>query len=115
MFSTDEGGEYRTGSGKNIYYILNGERLILSPANTPVASEDRLLVYYGTGTFEEVLVNIYPQVAGNAKEYNEKQDPASCSQNANTSLLDGTTEKLEGIIENLKEKIPHTHRAEDAH
>jgi hypothetical protein len=71
-----------------VYYILNGEHVLLNPANIAVGSEDRLLVYYGTGTFEEVLVEQYSKVSNSAIEYNGKEDPASCSQNANASLIE---------------------------
>ena len=106
---TDDGKEFRTGSGKNLYYIINGEQSLLSVANTPVKSEDQLLIYYGTGSFEEVMKNIYPQVSNNAHEYNEKQDPASCSANADTALLGGFIDNMKLIWEQLKEKFPHGH------
>jgi hypothetical protein len=94
-FADDIGGVYQTGSGKHVYYILNGEQILLHPANMPVTSEDRLLVYYGTGTFEEVLLNHFSKVPNSAIIYNGKEDPASCSANANASLIEGTKEKLE--------------------
>lgn len=109
---TDESGkEYRNTEKKRVLYILNGEELLISPTNTPIASEDRLLVYYGTGTFEEILIEHYPLVSRNAIEYNNKQDPASCSQNANAPLLDGVS----SVVENIKEKLPHSHTMETAH
>jgi hypothetical protein len=87
----------------------------LSPANTIVESEDRLLIYYGTGTFEEVLLNFYPQVSRSAIEFNGKEDPASCSSNAQKSLIDGFVHGISKGWKQLKEQLPHTHTAEDAH
>ena len=71
---------YLTASGKNIYYFINGER-VMNPTNRTVESEDRLLVYYGTGTSEEVKKNYVEKVAKTAHEYNQKADPASCGSN----------------------------------
>jgi hypothetical protein len=99
----------------NIYYILNGDELILSPANTIVESEDRLLVYYGSGTFEQVLLEYFPLVSRNAIEYNGKQDPASCSSNAKSALFSGFFQNIGAAWDQLKEKLPHSHGEEDAH
>lgn len=109
FFIDDEGGEYRSGSGKYIYYILNGEELILSPINTIVWSEDRLFVYYGTGTFEEVLLNYFPLVSRNATEYNGKEDPASCSSNAQNGLFSGFYKNIWAAWAQIREKLPHSH------
>lgn len=53
----------------------------MNPANIPVSSTDRLLVWYGTGTQEEILSKWDTLVDQDAHEYNEKADPASCSAN----------------------------------
>lgn len=112
---TDDGREFRSGNGRNLYYIINGEQSLLSVANTSVKSEDQLLIYYGTGTLKDVLENIYPLVSKNAHEYNEKQDPASCSANADTALFDGFLENIYLTWEQLKEKFPHSHTEKSSH
>ncbi len=71
---------YLTGSGKSLYYLVNG-KVVDNPANMAVESEDRLLVWYGTGTLEEIQVKSDTLVSKNAHEYNQKADPASCSTN----------------------------------
>lgn len=91
---------FRSGSGKNLYYFLNGE-IVDNPRNTPVMSEDRLLVWYGTGTFDEVKEGFDRLVPKNAHEYNQKADPASCSSNVYGPFG--------GIIERIKELLPHGH------
>jgi hypothetical protein len=40
---------YLSGSGKSLYYLVNG-KIVDNPANMAVESEDRLLVWYGTGS-----------------------------------------------------------------
>jgi hypothetical protein len=77
----DFGKIYTPKDGKNIYYFLNGKR-IDNPANTVVESEDRLLVWYGTWTEEEVGGKFDILVPKDAHEYNQKADPASCSSNS---------------------------------
>lgn len=65
----------------HLYYILNG-KLVMNPANITVSSTDRLLVWYGTGTEEEILSKSNTLVDNDAIEYNQKDDPASCSTNS---------------------------------
>ena len=63
-----------------LHYIINGA-VVMNPANTPVGSADRLLVWYGTGTQAEILAKWDTLVSKDAIEYNQKADPASCSAN----------------------------------
>ena len=67
-------------STHELYYILNGT-IVLNPANIPVGSADRLIVWYSTGTSEEILAKWDTLVESDAIEYNQKADPASCSAN----------------------------------
>ncbi|GAB0175306.1 MAG: hypothetical protein HHAS10_11850 [Candidatus Altimarinota bacterium] len=101
--------------GRNLYYILNGEQSLLGIANIPVKSEDQLLIYFGTGTYDDVMRDIYPLVSKNAHEYNEKQDPASCSTNAQGALLDGFLGGISVAWDQIKERFPHSHNKEDSH
>lgn len=71
---------YQANETKHLYSIING-KVTMNPANIPVSSTDRLLVWYGTGTQEEVLSKWDTLVDQDAHEYNEKADPASCSTN----------------------------------
>jgi hypothetical protein len=80
-YLSDGYGEvFQAGSGKSLYYILNGKK-IDTPRNLIVESEDQLLVWYGTGTAEEVIKKFDTLVVKTAHEYNGKADPASCSSN----------------------------------
>lgn len=58
----DYGKMYQSGSGKSVYYILNGE-VVNNPHNTPVASEDKLLIWYGSGISEDILTRYFPLVS----------------------------------------------------
>jgi hypothetical protein len=71
---------YQADGVKHLYSIING-KIVMNPANMPVSSTDRLLVWYGTGTQEEILSKWDTLVDRDAHEYNEKADPASCSNN----------------------------------
>ena len=71
---------YLTGSGENIYYFINGER-VNNPENIIVESEDQLFVWYGSGTADKVRKEYMGKVAKTAHEYNQKADPASCGSN----------------------------------
>jgi hypothetical protein len=100
-YLSDGYGEiYTTGSGNNLYYVLNG-KIVDNPRNLIVGSEDRLLVWYGTGTAEEVIQKSDTLVAKTAHEYNGKADPASCSSNIYGPFAT--------IIDRVKEYLPHSH------
>lgn len=78
---TDRNNFYTTNKNSSIYYILNGS-IVNNPANIPVWSTDRLLVWYGSGNQDEILKKWDTLVENDAIEYNKKADPASCSTNA---------------------------------
>ncbi len=106
----DYGKMYTPQDSKNIYFILNGE-VVNNPWNTPVASEDKLLIWYGTGTSESVIERYYPLVSGSAKEYNNKEDPASCSANEKNEFF----APVMNIWDTIREWFPHSHDASTAH
>lgn len=76
---------------------MNGS-LEINPWNTAVKSEDRLLVWYGTGTAEEVGKKVNELVPATAHEFNSKADPASCSTN-NYGFLSSVAEPIHEWIE----------------
>lgn len=82
----DFGKMYLPNATNHLYYFVNGKQE-LNPNNRIVESEDQLLVWYGTGTAEEVAKNIVPKVAKTAAEYNKKDDPASCSVNEQRNVI----------------------------
>lgn len=98
---TDNYGDiYQSGGEKNLYYILDG-KLIDNPANIAVESEDRLLIWYGTGTSGDVVARFDTLVPADAHEYNEKADPASCSSN--------TYGWFSPLMTKIEEIFPHSH------
>jgi hypothetical protein len=74
----------------------------MNPANMAVKSEDRLLVWYGTGTEQEIEKQFDTLVPKDAHEYNGKADPASCRANVYGDFLGP-------IIEKIQEFLPHDH------
>ena len=59
-------------------YILNG-RALTSVHNELVASEDRLLISYGSGSLDDLVTGTFSEIATTAGEYNTREDPATCS------------------------------------
>jgi hypothetical protein len=82
----------------DLYYIINGS-IVMNPANIAVASTDRLVVWYGTGTADEILAKWDTLADKDAIEYNQKSDPTSCSTN--------TYGWLSPIAEPIMEWIEH--------
>ena len=66
------------GEGGRFTYILNG-RALTSAHNELLASEDRLLISYGSESLDELADERFAQVANTAGEYNTREDPATCS------------------------------------
>jgi hypothetical protein len=76
----DFGKIYTPTWAKHLYYYINSE-VVQNPQNIVLESTDRLLVWYGTGTQEDIQQQSKILVANTADEYNHKADPASCSTN----------------------------------
>ncbi len=68
---------YVDGKDTDISFILNGET-VDTTANRAIQSEDILLVSIGK-TNESELKEQYKQVENDAGEYNQRDDPSSCS------------------------------------
>jgi hypothetical protein len=97
----DYGKFYTSWTGANLYFILNGEQ-VNNPHNKIVASEDTLLIWYGTWTVDDVIQKYPSLVTRTAHEYNGKEDPASCSANEQDELW-------RSIWANIVELFPHSH------
>jgi hypothetical protein len=76
-----------TDEQRSLKFVLNGAP-VRSIRNLQVGDQDRLLVSFGSESFDEVLSSQYAQVASNAGEYNTMPDPASCSGQAEATLGD---------------------------
>ena len=87
----DDGTRIFDGEDGRFTYILNGGALT-SAHNELIASEDRLLISYGSESLSELAEGQFGQVATTAGEYNMREDPATCS---------GSSEPL-GVWERLK-------------
>jgi hypothetical protein len=80
-YLVDDFGEiYTPNEEKSLSYFINGEP-VTNPQNMIVESTDQFLVWYGTGSTEEVQKHSKSLVADTADEYNHKPDPASCGSN----------------------------------
>ncbi len=66
------------GEEGHFTYILNG-RALTSVHNELVASEDRLLISYGSESLDELGTERFDEVATTAGEYNTREDPATCT------------------------------------
>ena len=80
MLIDDKGNTYWIDGSKKVLFFVNGKQ-VDNPFNTQIYSEDLLLISYWDFTPEEVIEALLPQIKQDAKEYNEKDDPSSCSGN----------------------------------
>jgi hypothetical protein len=104
-YLVDQFGQIYTGTGdKNLFFFINGKK-VDNPTNEIVKSTDRLLVWYGTGTFSEIQPKWGTLVPDDADEYNHKADPASCGTNNYGWISPLMTPILE-----WKEKVFHDHK-----
>lgn len=92
----DKGNTYSLEGAKKVSFFINGKQ-VENPFNTQIYSEDVLLVSYWDFTSEEVMEAFFPQVTKDAKEYNSKDDPSSCSGNEYN------------FFKNLHDVLSHTH------
>lgn len=74
----DDGTRIFDGEHGRFTYILNG-RALTSAHQELVASEDRLLISYGSESLDELTEGRFGQVATTAGDYDTRQDPATCS------------------------------------
>lgn len=77
ILTDDNWNNYLTWD-KKLTFILNWKE-IKNPFNREIVSEDILLINYWDESLEDILKNYYPEIKADAWEYNEKQDPATCS------------------------------------
>ena len=77
LFKTDKQTYVEGQNNVNIRYLLN-DKEVQTIANRTIESEDTLLISIGNPT-DKKLQEQYSQINSNAKEYNQKPDPSSCS------------------------------------
>jgi hypothetical protein len=74
----DERKLFEGEEGRTIEFFVNGMQ-VLELANRQLRSEDRVVISVGPETPDEVLAEQFPQVASNADEFNQMDDPAGCA------------------------------------
>lgn len=78
---TDAGKVYGMSDGYNVRAVVNGELFPLGKViNMSIASEDRLLIDISRDSDEDVKARMN-LVKTDATEFNQKDDPATCSGN----------------------------------
>lgn len=77
-------GLYQKTATSDFSYILNGQK-VSSIANKVIKSEDKLLINFGDEKQEDIQER-YNKVSNDAKEYNEKSDPSTCSGGAHETI-----------------------------
>ncbi len=78
---------YLEADGLQIDFMLNGAP-VETTANMTIGNEDVLLVSIGSGQSDQQLQAQYDQIMGDAAQYNELPDPATCSGSAGLSFTD---------------------------
>lgn len=91
----DTGKMYQKSASGSVHFILNGKP-VDNPFNRLIASEDRLLIDYGTDSDEALLKTEFPQVAATAHEFNTKPDPNSCAGVSAYNFLDSVRDLIDG-------------------
>ncbi|CAN5665493.1 hypothetical protein BH23PAT2_BH23PAT2_00560 [soil metagenome] len=72
-----DGDVYTNTTGQQLSFVLNGQQA-KTVANQVIRSEDVLLIDVGQAD-EPELQQRYDEIQKNAAEYNQKDDPSSCS------------------------------------
>ena len=82
---TDKGEIYRDGGDSRLVYIVNG--FAVPPVyDRIIRPGDRLLIYAGKESVEEVMASRFPTVATDAATYDATFDPAGCMGHATETL-----------------------------
>lgn len=92
LIKNDKGVYVDGQSGKELTFILNGERTT-TIANRHIGSEDTLLISYGDEA-DDTLQMRYDGITKDAAEYNRRNDPSSCSGSEELTF----TERLKQAI-----------------
>jgi len=77
---------YQNTADNKVSYILNG-KLLDSLNGIVIKPEDKLLINYGNEPEAELIARD-KAIANKADDYNHKQDPASCSGDHATTVVD---------------------------
>ncbi|MDX1492755.1 MAG: hypothetical protein R3253_01680 [Longimicrobiales bacterium] len=74
---TPDGAKHLAGGDSAVVFIRNGQR-VYDLSNEPVRSLDRVAIAFGAQEPDEVMSDLFPQVADNAAEHNDRADPGAC-------------------------------------
>lgn len=75
---TDKGVFTDGADGNSLSFVLN-DQPVTNIANRHIESEDVLLINYGRGDGGQTLDGRYDTITKDAAQYNERNDPSSCS------------------------------------
>lgn len=105
---TDTGKVYGLGDGYKVRAVLNGEVLPIGKIiNMGIDSEDRLLLDISHDS-DEIVKGRMNLVKTDAIEFNQKNDPATCSGQGDASIL----EKMKSFVMIVRDElfnIAHLH------
>lgn len=79
-------GIFTDNESGDLIFMLNGQRT-RTIANSVIGDTDKLLVYFGNDSAESVQAE-FDKIGANAAEFNEKDDPATCSGSESASFSD---------------------------
>lgn len=85
-------GLFVDGEGGDLVFMLNSRRTRVI-ANNTINDRDRLLIYFGEGD-DASIESEFAAVSTNAQEFNEKDDPATCSGSDSPSF----SERLDHVF-----------------
>lgn len=74
---------FAANESSKLIFMLNGEQ-VQSLESRVIGDSDKLLVLYGSDTSD--VVNLFDNITDSASEYNEINDPATCSGSADTGF-----------------------------
>lgn len=98
---TDNGKVYGIGDGYKVRAVVNGEVLPIEKAiNMGIASEDRFLLDISRDS-DEVVKGRMKIVKTDATEFNQKDDPATCSGTGDAGIL----EKMKSFVMVVRDKV----------
>ncbi len=72
---------------RSLKLVVNGFA-VESIENRPILSEDRLVVSFGSESFDDVMSTHFGAVPTTAAEFNETQDPASCAGHGELTFME---------------------------
>lgn len=83
----DDGRMLASDSIRTLKFVLNGQP-VGALAGEAIRSGDRALISFGPAPVAQILETQFPQVAEDARDYNEESDPATCRGHGEAGTLE---------------------------